>query len=294
MPISHILLAILVAVVWGFNFIAVKFALVEVSPLFLCALRFFLASVPAIFFIKRPEAPFKLVLLYGFVVFGLQFSLVFMGMNNGMSPGLASILMQTQVFFSMFFAMLALAEIPRLWQLIGAVISFSGIGVVAMHLDKTSSLVGFILILSAAASWGVGNLITKKIGKVNMMSLVVWGSFAAFLPLLFLSMMVEGTHNIVYSMQHLSLKCIFAILFIVYMSTWVGYGTWNWLICRHPVASIVPFSLLVPVFGMLSSVIILDEPFYLWKLIAGLLVISGLGINLLAPKLFERRLASEM
>ena len=287
MPISHLLLALLVAIIWGINFIFVKFSLEVFSPLLLCALRFILASIPAVFFIKPPAVPFKMVILYGLVVFALQFSLVFIGMNVGMTPGMASIIMQAQVFFSLFFAVFFLGEKPNIGQVVAAVIAFTGIGLVAMHFDTNISLLGFICILAAAAALGVGNLITKKMNRVNMMALVVWGCFVASIPTLILSLLIEGPDSIVYSYHHLTWLSTTSLLYIVFVSTWIGYGVWNWLLSRYSVGVVVPFALLVPVFGLLSSVLILGEPFQLWKLVAGLLVISGLFINLLSARIFR-------
>ena len=293
MPVSHLLLALLVVVVWGINFIFVKMGLEEFSPLLLCAVRFFLASIPAIFFIKRPAVPFRLVASYGLVMFALQFALIFSGMHAGMTAGMASILMQTQVFFSMFFAIVLLGERPNLSQISGALVSFAGIALVGMHFDQTISLAGFLFILAGAAAWGYGNLITKKLAGVNMMALVVWGSFVAAFPMLILSLAIEGPERIVYTWNHLTITGISSLLYIVYVSTCIGYGVWNWLLGRYPVSSIVPFSLLVPVVGVISSVLILNEPFQLWKLTAGILVISGLCINLIGTRIFTPRLQAE-
>ena len=286
MPISHLLLILLVIVIWGLNFIFVKLGLQEISPLLLCAIRFFLASIPAIFFIKPPSAPFKIVAAYGLVMFGLQFGFVFMGMYAGMTPGMASLIMQVQVFFSMFFAVFFLGEQPAMGQIIGALVSFMGIGLVAMHFDNNVSLLGFILILAAAASWGLGNLITKKIKTTNMISVVVWGSFVACLPMFVLSLIFEGPQSMVASYNNVTWVGIGSLLYIVYVSTWIGYGVWSWLIGRYPVGMIVPFTLLIPVVGLLSSVLILGEPFQLWKLVSCLLVISGLCINILSTRFF--------
>ncbi|HAU2068774.1 TPA: EamA family transporter, partial [Legionella pneumophila] len=276
----------LVVFVWGINFIFVKISLEEFSPLLLCAVRFLLASVPAVFFIKPPAVPFKIIAGYGLIMFALQFALLFIGLRVGMTPGVASLLMQVQVFFSMFFAIIFLGEQPQVGQIIGALISFIGIGVVALHFDHNVSLMGFLCILAAAASWGIGNLITKKIHSVNLIAVIVWSSFVACLPMFILSLVFEGPASFVTTYEHMTWKGIFSVLYIVYISTWVGYGVWNWLISRYPVGMVVPFTLLVPVVGILSSVLILREPFYLWKLVAGLLVISGLCINLLTTRLF--------
>lgn len=294
MPITHLLLALLVVIIWGVNFVFVKFGLDEISPLLLCAVRFILASVPAIFFIKRPSTSFKIVASYGLVMFALQFSLLFMGMYFGMSPGMTSLIMQVQVFFSMFFAAILLGERPRSWQLIGALVAFSGVGLVALHCDKNISLLGFLFILAAAATWGIGNLITKQAKDINIISLVVWGSFVASFPMLIFSLIFEGPKNIIYSYHHLSWLGFASVLYIVYASTWVGYGVWNWLVSRYPVGVIVPFTLLVPIVGILSSILILNEPFQIWQLFAAILVMAGLCINVLGGGIFVRKLQSEL
>ncbi len=286
MPITHILLAFLVVVVWGVNFLFVKIGLEEISPLLLCAMRFLMASVPAVFFIKPPSVPFKIIVTYGLVMFALQFSLLFMGMKAGMPAGMASLLMQVQVFFSIFFAVIFLGEQPVGGQIIGALVSFMGIGLVAVHFDNHVSLAGFLLILASAATWGVGNLITKKIKTTNLISVVVWGSFAACAPMFILALIFEGPSSFVTTYQHITWRGFGALLYIVYVSTWVGYGVWNWLISRYPVGVIVPYTLLVPVVGMVSSVFFLGEPFQSWKLIACLLVIGGLGINIISSRYF--------
>jgi O-acetylserine/cysteine efflux transporter len=289
MPISHLLLALFVVVIWGVNFIFIKLALRDISPLFLCAVRFLLASVPVIFFIKRPSIPFKILLQYGLIVFALQFTLVFIGMNSGMTAGMASLLMQVQIFFSMFFAAILLKETPTIWQILGALISFIGIGLVGVHLDHSITWIGFLCILGAAASWGVGNLISKQMKNVNMIAVVIWGSFIASPPMFILTFLFEGKTLITQSIHQISLSSLLALFYIVYVSTWVGYGLWNWLLSKHPVSTIVPFTLLVPIVGMLSSIVFLNESLESWKVIAGSFVIGGLCINLLGAKLFIKK-----
>ncbi|STY28215.1 cysteine and O-acetyl-L-serine efflux system [Legionella wadsworthii] len=295
MPIPHLLLALLVVVVWGINFLFVSFGLEEISPLLLCALRFLFASIPAIFFIKIPQASFRMIVLYGFIMFALQFAFLFLGMSLGMPAGMASLLMQTQVFFSMFFAVAFLGEQPNIGQILGALVAAVGIGVVAMHFDSDISLLGFLFILAAAATWGFGNLITKKIkgSSSNMMAIIAWGSFVACIPMFLFAWFFEGASNFVYTYEHISWRGIGSLFYIVFISTWVGYGVWNWLMARYPVGMIAPFTLLVPIVAILSSVIVLGEPFQLWKLAAGLLVIGGLCINVLGARYFPVKVQSE-
>lgn len=286
MPLTHLLLALLVVLVWGFNFLFVKLGLNEIPPLLLCALRFILASIPAIFFIKPPSAPFKIVALYGLVMFALQFAFIFTGMHVGMTAGMASVILQIQVFFSMFFAAVLLDERPTIWQIAGACVSFMGIVVVALHFDKTISLLGFICIIAAAITWGIGNLITKKIQYCNKISLVVWGSLVASIPMLAACIILEKPSSMLYSYHHVTSLGILSVLYIVYASTWVGYGIWNWLLSRYTISMVAPFTLLVPIIAVLASVLFLGESLLPWKLMATLLVIGGLCINVFGARLF--------
>jgi O-acetylserine/cysteine efflux transporter len=287
MPITDFFLALLVVTIWGINFLFMKMGVSEVPPLLLCVMRFILASVPAIFFIKRPAIPFKWVALYGFVMFDMQFGLGFLGMKAGMTAGMASLIMQVQVFLSMFMAAVILGETPFIWQVVGAAISFCGIGVVAMHLDQNLTLVGFLCIIAASASWGYANLFTKKFGKINMMALVVWSSFFAIFPMTLLSMIYEGPFAIVSVYQHISWLGVLSVFYLTYPAIWVGYGIWNWLLGRHPVGTVVPFTLLIPVIGMAGSVFVLHEPFQNWKVLAAILVICGLMVNLFGGRIYQ-------
>lgn len=286
MPIAHIFLALMVAIIWGINFLFVEVSLKEFPPLLLCATRFTLASIPAIFFFKLPAVPFRLVATYGLFMFGLQFLLLFMGMYLGMTAGMASIIAQVQVFFSLFFAAIFIGEKPHSWQIIGALISFVGIGIVGLHFDQNVTFFGTCFILAAAATWGAGNLITKKAPPINMMALVVWGSFVAAVPMDLLSLLIEGPKSMIACYLHVSWHGIVAVLYIVYASTWIGYGVWNWLLSRYPVGMVVPYTLLVPIVGLTSSILILGEPFALWKLYASLLVLIGLAINVFGSRIF--------
>ena len=291
MPITHIFLAILVATIWGLNFIFIKLSLIEFHPLLLGSLRFILASVPAILFIKPPSMPFKLVVLYGVVMFAIQFTFLFVGMHVGMTPGMASLIMQVQVFFSIFFAYIALSEVPKLMQIIGALISFIGIGLVSLHLDQNNiTFLGFLCVLVAATAWGLGNLIIKMNNKTNMISLVIWGNFVAFIPMVILTLIVEGPSSIIYSYNHVSIIGVSSLLYTVCLSTWVGYISWNWLLSKYPMGTIVPFTLLVPVVGILSSVLIMKEPFESWKIFTSILVITGLYINIMSTRYYYNKI----
>lgn len=281
-------LAILVVAIWGFNFVVIKVGLKEIPPILLCALRFFLSAFPAVFFIKRPAVPFRSVMAFGLVMFASQFALLFSGMYAGTTAGMASLVLQVHVFFTVALAVVFLAEQPSIWQIIGALTAFSGIGLVAAHTGGEISALGLILIVAAAASWGIGNLIAKKLGKVDMLALVVWGSLVAWPPLLLLSYLLEQDSWSLEGMAHLSWPTIGAVGYIAYLSTLLGFAVWSWLLSHYPAATVAPFTLLVPVFGFTSSALALGEPLYPWKLAAAILIIAGLCINLAGARIAMR------
>lgn len=281
-------LAILVVAIWGFNFVVIKVGLKEIPPILLCALRFFLSAFPAVFFIKRPAVPFRSVMAFGLVMFASQFALLFSGMYAGTTAGMASLVLQVHVFFTVALAVVFLAEQPSVWQIIGALTAFSGIGLVAAHTGGEISALGLILIVAAAASWGIGNLIAKKLGKVDMLALVVWGSLVAWPPLLLLSYLLDQSSWSLEGMAHLSWPTIGAVGYITYLSTLLGFAVWSWLLSHYPAATVAPFTLLVPVFGFTSSALALGEPLYPWKLAAAVLIIAGLCINLAGARIAMR------
>ncbi len=289
MSLFHLALILLLVLVWGFNFVVIRVGLDGMPPVFLAFARFFLACFPAIFFFKRPSAPFRRVALYSLLIFALQFALFFIGMGLGVPPGLASIVMQVHVFFSLLFATLLFHEKIKPWQILGGLISFLGIGYVGINLEGSVSLPGFFLVIMAAACWGTGSAISKTLGKVNMVSLVVWGSLIAWPPLLVLSLFLEGPGQIAYSLIHISWTSVGTLLYLTYLSTLFGYGLWSWLIHHHPLSTVAPFTLLVPVVAMLSSALVLGEPLQSWKITASALVIGGLFINFLGSCLFTKK-----
>jgi len=284
MQFLHLALAILVVVIWGFNFVVIQIGLQEIPPLLLCFSRFFLTSIPAIFFVKRPQIPFKMLLLYGLTMFVLPFSLLFIGMHAGLSASLASLLLQTQAFFTIFLALLFFKEKMHLLQSIGACIACLGMLIVGLNLGQSITLSGLILVISAAFAWGLGNITSKKIGKVNILSLVIWGSLIAWPPLLAASLLTTGLDKVLYTLKHLSYLSGGAVLYITYLSTLIGFIIWSFLIRHYPLGTVAPFTLLVPIIGFISSFFVLGEPLEAWKIIAGLLVILGLAINILGQR----------
>lgn len=288
MTARHIFLAIITAAIWGSNFIFITTALVNVPPYLLCTLRFLFACFPAIFFLPKPKVSFKWILGYGLLMFGLQFALLFGGLDAGMPPGLTSLVFQSQVLFSLLMAAIFLNEMPSSLQLLGSVISCAGLAVVWMCYNDSTTWVGLVLILGAAAAMGAGNLFSRKLTQVNAYSLVAWGSLVSLILLIPLTLCLEGPKLIILSLTHISWRTVGALCFIVYISTWVGYGVWNQLLQQYSITVVIPFSLMVPVFGILFAHFFLNEPIQTWKLLSAWLIICGLGVNILGSRLLLR------
>lgn len=288
MPIRHVFIGILIAAIWGTNFIFIKMALQDIPPFTLAALRFFLVGVPLVFFLPRPQVPWRQLIEYGVLMFAVQFGFLFLGMRWGVSAGLASLLMQVQVFFTMGLAVLVFKERPNFLKILGALIAFVGVGLVGLHTDQDVNLAGFVLILAASLSWATGNILVKRMPTVNPLALVAWGGLVAFPPLVLVAFSFEGASAYTWVTQEIHLSTVISVAYIVYLSTHVAYSLWGWLLRHHSASNVVPFTLLVPIFGMISSAIVLREQIPDWKIFAGILVIAGLCVNLYGARRASR------
>ncbi|WP_207425092.1 EamA family transporter [Pedobacter sp. SYSU D00535] len=281
LSLKHLFLVLLIVLIWGTNFIAVYVGLKTFPPFLLSAVRFGLSALPWVFFLPKPHAPLKFILGYGVFNFAMQFGFLFTGIHLGLSPGLASLLLQISVFFSMGLAFLFFKEKPSVLKVAGSLISFIGIGIVATHIDADATFIGLVLTLLAAFAWAAGNMFTKKVNAQSPLSLVVWGNLIAFPFMVLLSLVVEGPAVIKDSLQHTSWETIAAVSYIVYISTHIGYGAWGLLLKSYAASAVVPFTLLIPVVGFFSSAVVLGEDLPSWKLFASLFIMGGLVFGLL-------------
>ncbi|MFG6485228.1 EamA family transporter [Roseateles sp. BYS78W] len=289
MPLRHLLLAIAVVAIWGSNFVVIKVALAVLPPMLLAVLRFAIAFVPACFFLQRPAVGWKNLAGYGLFVGVGQFGLLYLAMQGHISPGLASLVIQTQVFFTLLLAVRLAGErvLPSQWA--GLALAVAGIAVIVMHTDGATTPLGLAMVLAAAFSWACGNLVGKRAGAVNMLAYVVWSSAFAVPPLLVLALVIDGPDRIATALAAADAGTWGAVLWQSFANTLFGYGCWAWLLTRHPAARIVPMALLVPVFGMGASSWLLGEALPGWKLGAAALVLAGLAINLFGPRFLPSR-----
>ena len=283
LPLSHAFLALAVVAVWGTNFVVIKLSLVGFPPFLFAALRFTFALFPAIFFLKKPKVSWLNLAIYGMFIGVGQFGVMFFAINHWIPPGLASLVVQTQVFFTIGLAMLFAREKIRLYQVGALTICVIGLAVIAMHTDATTTFFGLALVVFSGFSWAMGNTVSRAAGSINMLSYVVWASAFAIPPLLMLSYLVEGGNQLPSILLSAPMASWVGVFWQAWPNTLFGYVAWAWLLSRHPAALVVPTALLVPIFGMGSSALILGESLPSWKLLAAGLVIAGLMLNTFWP-----------
>lgn len=285
---KDLLLALVVVVAWGVNFVVIKVGLHGVPPMLLGALRFTLAAVPAVFFVKRPNLSWRWLFAYGATISFGQFAFLFSAMYVGMPAGLASLVLQAQAFFTLMFAALFLHERFRLPSIAGLLIAAAGLAVIGLQGGHEMTVAGFALTLCAACMWALGNIVTKKVGNVDLVGLVVWGSLIPPLPFFAASYVFEGPQRIVAALSGISAVSIFAVVYLAFIATLLGYGLWSRLLSRYPASQVAPFSLLVPIVGLASAWLFLDEQLNAVEIAGALLVMAGLAVNVFGGWVVQR------
>jgi O-acetylserine/cysteine efflux transporter len=288
-------LTLAVVALWGYAFVPIKVALAEVPPFALAAVRFFAAAVPMVFFVRRPTMPWRSVASYGLAIGVGQFGLLFLGMKLGMSAGLSSIVIQTQVFITIGLAVAFAGDRLRRHSVIGAVIAAAGLALLAasrLASGATVTFIGFLLVLLAALCWAIGNIVAKRGAGdhgADMYALVVWSSLIPPLPLAALAWIFEGGAQAAHAVATMSATAWACVAIMAYGATLFGFGSWNALLHRYPTALISPFALLIPVTGLASGAIFLGESLTPLQALGGALVFAGLAVNVFGPRLLVWR-----
>lgn len=282
------LLALVVIVVWGLNFVVIMTGLNSMPPLLMGALRFMLVVFPAILFIRRPQIPWRWLLAYGLTISLGQFAFLFSAMAVGMPAGLASLVLQSQAFFTLLFAAVFIGERVRTSNIVGLMIAAAGLTLIGMQVDRVMTLAGFLLTICAASMWAMGNVVTRRIGKVNLVGLVVWGNLIPPIPFLVLSYWIEGPEAIRAALGAFNLESALVLAYLAFGATLLGYSIWGRLLSRYPASQVAPFSLLVPVVGLSSASLLLGDRLGNWQIAGALLVMLGLLINVCGAWLATR------
>jgi O-acetylserine/cysteine efflux transporter len=280
MPTQDRLLALLVVVLWGMNFVVIDWGLVGVPPLLFVAMRFVLVLVPAIFFVPRPRGRWQDVALVGAFLSVGQFGLLYTSLAFGMPPGLASLVLQAQAAFTVVLGVLVLGEHPRRAQVVGVGLGALGLLVIGFGRGGAVPAAAFGLCVAGAASWAAGNIASRRCAGSGL-SLTVWSGLVVPAPLFVLSILLDGPDVVGHALTHLTLANLASTAYTAVFASLVGYGVWNTLLGRHPVAEVAPYSLLVPVVGMTAALVLRGERPTPLSLLGGALLVTGVAVTTL-------------
>ncbi|MEW2081329.1 EamA family transporter [Streptomyces sp. NPDC005283] len=280
----HMALAVLVTAVWGVNFVVIELGLGHFPPLLFSALRFLVAALPAVFFVGRPKVAWKWVVGVGLALGVAKFGLLFIGMDRGMPAGLSSLVLQIQAVFTAVFAAVFLSERPGRTKVLGMSVALSGIAVAAVDEGASGPVLAFVLVIAAAACWGVSNVLTRKASPPDALNFMIWVSTVPVLPLLALSLLFEGPTADLDALRSLDWSGAGTIVYVAWGATVFGFGAWGFLLRRYPASSVAPFSLLVPVFGMSSAALLLDESVSPLRWGAAVLLVGGVALTSLGGR----------
>ncbi|EOW7075014.1 EamA family transporter [Yersinia enterocolitica] len=288
MKLTDFLIALLITAIWGVNFSIIKLGLITADPLILAGIRFTLCALPAVFFIKKPDTSWRYIIGYG-LLFGIGlWGIVNLGIKAGVSAGIASLVLQFGAFFTMVLGAFLFHENLSKYQYIGIIVALLGLTSIIFISDGSVTFIGLALVLCGAVVWGLVSIIIKKSDTKQVFSFLVWSSLFSPIPLFILSYLFNGPSGFTELAIHFNTTTLFSILFQVYPNTLFAYWVWNSLLTKYPVSVVAPLSLLVPIFGMLGSVMIFNESIPSGKIIAMVFIISGLIIGLYGKRLIGR------
>ncbi len=284
MSLKHSLLALLVVIIWGANFVVIDAGQEDVPPLLFLALRFLVVCLPAIFFLKPPPIGWRNIVAIGATLSLAQFALLYVALMLGMPPGLASLLLQTQVIFSILVAAVALGERPTWRQLMGALIGMIGLAIVIVGHSQVAPWLPLVVTLLSALAWTVGNVLTRRSKARSGLSLVVWSGVVVPLPAFALSLVVDSPPVVWEALTSLSWVAIASTVYTAVFASLIGYGIWNSLLARYPTSAVVPFTLLVPVVGILTAWLVQGEVPTAAEFIGGAIMLGGLAAAVIQPR----------
>jgi O-acetylserine/cysteine efflux transporter len=284
MQLKDFLIAVTVTCIWGVNFSVIKLGLASLDPFMLSGLRFLLCALPLVFFIKKPDVKFIYLISYG-IFFGVGlWGMVSLGIYFGISAGMASLVLQMSVFFTIVLSYFILGDTIDISKKIAFVLALFAIGLIITITDGSVTYIGLAFVLFGALSWAITNIIIKKAQITQVFAFIVWSSLFSPIPLFLLAYLTQGEIVYIEFFQNLNQTAIFSILFQVYPTTLLGYWIWNSLLTKYPVSIVAPITLLVPLFGLLGSYFIFDETIGSIKIFACILIVVALIINTFGAK----------
>ena len=279
----HLALGLLVALIWGVNFVAIDLGLRDTLPLVLVALRFTLVAVPLVFFVPKPDAPWRVLIGIGLFMSAGQFGLLFTAMHLGLPAGLAAVILQCQMIFTLVIGAIALRERPNRMQLAGALVGVAGLAVVALgRMEGDAGLTAILPMLvcvAAGLSWAVGNVISRSAAGADGFGIVVWSALVVPIPVLASSLILDGPAAVADAFATIGWQTIASVAFTAGLASLVGYTIWNMLLGRYPAALVAPFALLTPPIGLAAAAVALGQVPNALELIGSALLVGGVAVG---------------
>lgn len=276
-------LAALVALIWGVNFLAIEWGLQDVPPLLFAAIRFCAVVLPAVFLVARPAVRWRTLAGIGLFMSAGQFGFVYAAMEAGLPPGIAALVLQAQVVFTIVIAAGVLRELPTPVQALGVGVAAVGLAVVGTGRGGDIPLLALLLCLAGALSWAVGNVIARAAKAPGGLGVTVWSALFVPLPLLAVSLLVEGPSGIADGLAAFGWKALASTAFTAGVSSLLGYGIFNSLLARNPAHLVVPWVLLVPPVAMVSAWFAFGERPNAAEALGGLVMLLGVMLALRPP-----------
>lgn len=277
-------LAALVALIWGVNFLAIEWGLEDVPPLLFAAIRFCAVVVPAIFLVARPAVSWTTLAGIGLFMSAGQFGFVYAAMEAGLPPGIAALVLQAQVLFTIVIAAGVLRELPTPVQVVGVAVAALGLAIVGAGRGGEIPLLALLLCLAGAFSWAVGNVIARAAKAPGGLGVTVWSALFVPAPLLAVSFLVEGPAAIADGLASFGWQAAASTAFTAGVSSLLGYGIFNSLLARNPAHLVVPWVLLVPPVAMLAAWIAFGDQPNLAEALGGGVMLLGVLIALRPPR----------
>ncbi|WP_240701584.1 EamA family transporter [Pseudoalteromonas sp. CO342X] len=277
-------MALIVVIIWGLNFSVIKFGLAELPPILFSGLRFLVVAIPAVFFIPFPKTSVWNVFGVGLFLGVLKFSLLFIAMESNASAGIASLLLQAQVIFTVLLSVLLLKETMDRFQVVGISIATFGFSLFFINSSGSTTILGAVLILLAALFWSFSNLIMKRLQDVNLLHFIVWVSLVPPLPLFTLSYFIE-TDAPLTLLLNTTTQSWLSIAYVGYISTLIAFAVWGWLLKNYKAAAVTPFALLIPIVGIVGSALLLNEQLMLMEAVGGGFILCGLTISVTGARI---------
>lgn len=291
-----LLLIISVMAIWGSNFSMIKLGVSEMDPLLIAAARFFCATFPIIFFVRKPNVQWRYLMAYG-LVFGTGiWGMASCSITFGLSSGMASVLLQTDVLTTVLVGVLLYKEVISARMAAGIVVSVVGLVVSIIYTNGNVTLAGVVFIMISAICWPLAGVIVRKSGTRSAFAFNIWGMLFAPLPLVALSVGMNGWDVLSTTYQQWSSNAWISVLFQAYPTTVFGYWVWNKMVLKYPMSQLAPMTLLVSVFALLSGYAIYDEQLSLAQWVSCSTFLLGIGLVLYPQSkkqpAFEKRTVS--